>query len=216
MSGHLTHTCCPCRCDDVVARRHPLHRPCMPVRLLGRAGPPPAALALRRAADVEAANDRADARAGRGRKPRGRRGLAPAAARHADRPGSAPAPAELAIWCAGTDAHDALDADAAAARAPSANARALDHKLSGPRGERRYSAPSYAFIRPADGTSVAVPGFNPLAAYEVAIAALAPDVVRRPATGALRRRWRGPAASRSPRRSVRRSRTSTTGRCALR
>jgi len=61
-----------------------------------------------------------------------------------------------------------------AARAPSAAARALDHKLGGPPSERRYTAPSYII----EGFSV--PGFNPVEAYEVAIANIAPGLVRWP------------------------------------
>src|SRR4051794_15793933 len=64
--------------------------------------------------------------------------------------------------------------DAAAARDPMPAARALDHKLGGPRGQRRYTAPSYVI----DG--VAIPGFNPVETYETAIANRAPDLPRRP------------------------------------
>jgi 2-hydroxychromene-2-carboxylate isomerase len=87
-------------------------------------------------------------------------------------------PGELAGWVAGEETGDALEADAAAARSPAPAARALDHKLSGPAGERRYSTPSYE-IRDADGTLIVVPGFTPVEAYEVAIANLAPDLERR-------------------------------------
>jgi predicted DsbA family dithiol-disulfide isomerase len=87
---------------------------------------------------------------------------------------------ELAGWCAEEDVEAALRADIEAARSPSAAARALDHKLGGPPERRRYTAPSYE-IRRADGTAaVAVPGFNPVEAYEVAIANLAPELPRRP------------------------------------
>ena len=90
-------------------------------------------------------------------------------------------PARLAGWCASDAVESALQADIAAARAPSAAARALDHKLGGPRGHRRYTAPSYEFVRaPEGGTPVTVPGFNPVEAYETAIANLAPELTRRP------------------------------------
>ena len=56
---------------------------------------------------------------------------------------------------------------------------ALDHKLGGPREERRYTAPSYEIVRPEDGVTAVVPGFNPVEAYEVAIANLAPGLERR-------------------------------------
>jgi predicted DsbA family dithiol-disulfide isomerase len=83
-------------------------------------------------------------------------------------------PAALASWCAGEDVGEALEADAAAARDPLPAARALDHKLGGPRERRRYTAPSYVI------GGFAVPGFNPVEAYEAAIANAAPDLPRRP------------------------------------
>src|SRR5215217_2113731 len=49
----------------------------------------------------------------------------------------------------------------------------LDHKLGGPPGGRRYTAPSYEIAR-ADGATAVLPGFHPVEAYEVAIANLAP------------------------------------------
>ena len=89
-------------------------------------------------------------------------------------------PAELATWSATSEVQAALDADIEAARDPSPAARALDHKLGGPSGQRRYTAPSYE-LRRADGAaaSFALPGFNPVEAYEAAIANLAPELVRR-------------------------------------
>jgi 2-hydroxychromene-2-carboxylate isomerase len=88
-------------------------------------------------------------------------------------------PAVLAAWCAGSDVEAALGADIAASRNPRPGARALDHKLGGPSGERRYTAPSYELAR-ADGALAVVPGFNPIEAYETAIANLAPELERRP------------------------------------
>jgi 2-hydroxychromene-2-carboxylate isomerase len=90
-------------------------------------------------------------------------------------------PAELAAWCATSEVRAALDGDIAAARDPSPAARALDHKLGGPPEQRRYTAPSYE-LRRADGAGAmfALPGFNPVEAYEAAIANLAPELVRRP------------------------------------
>ncbi len=52
-------------------------------------------------------------------------------------------PGELARWTATDAVGRALEADAAAARDPLPAARALPHKLGGPDGERRYTAPSY-------------------------------------------------------------------------
>ena len=80
-------------------------------------------------------------------------------------------PDELDRWTAG--AGPALEADAAAARDPLPAARALDHKLGGPDGARRYTAPSYVIA------GKAIPGFNPVEAYETVIANLAPDLPRR-------------------------------------
>jgi predicted DsbA family dithiol-disulfide isomerase len=88
-------------------------------------------------------------------------------------------PGELAGWVASEATGAALEADAAAARSPAPAALALDHKLSGPREERRYSTPSYEIH--GAGAMIVVPGFNPIEAYEVAIANLAPELERRPA-----------------------------------
>jgi 2-hydroxychromene-2-carboxylate isomerase len=83
-------------------------------------------------------------------------------------------PAALSAWSASDDAAAALEADAAAARDPLPAARALDHKLGGPRDQRRYTAPSYVI------GGLAVPGFNAVEAYEAAVANAAPDLPRRP------------------------------------
>jgi 2-hydroxychromene-2-carboxylate isomerase len=89
-------------------------------------------------------------------------------------------PGELAGWVVSEETGAALEADAAAARSPAPAARALDHKLGGPAGARRYTAPSYE-IHGADGALIVVPGFHPVEAYEVAVANLAPELARRPA-----------------------------------
>ena len=89
-------------------------------------------------------------------------------------------PAELSRWCESAEVHDALAADIDAARSPSRAARTLDHKLGGPSEQRRYTAPSYEITHSEDRRSITIPGFNPIEAYEVAIAALAPELVRRP------------------------------------
>jgi hypothetical protein len=88
-------------------------------------------------------------------------------------------PAELDDWSARDDVEAELQADIEAARTPPPAARALDHKLGGPRSRRRYTAPSYELTR-HDGVQVVVPGFNPVEVYEVTIANLAPELVRRP------------------------------------
>jgi len=90
-------------------------------------------------------------------------------------------PAALARWCVEDETEAALQADIDAARAPSPAARALDHKLGGPRDERRYTAPSYEIARAGDpGSMQTLPGFNPVEAYESLIANLAPELGRRP------------------------------------
>lgn len=71
------------------------------------------------------------------------------------------------------DVDEELRADIEAARSPSPAASALDHKLGGPRGKRRYTAPTLEL------GGFVVPGFNPVEAYEAAIANLAPELERR-------------------------------------
>ena len=89
-------------------------------------------------------------------------------------------PAELEAWTESDDVRSALAADIAAARAPSDRARALDHKLSGPATERRYSAPSYELRRSDGAASASLPGHNPVEAYEALIASIAPELARAP------------------------------------
>jgi predicted DsbA family dithiol-disulfide isomerase len=89
-------------------------------------------------------------------------------------------PAQLEAWCAAPETEQELERDAAAARDPKSAARALDHKLGGPPDERRYTAPTYLI----DG--FAIPGFNPIEAYETAIANLDPQLPRRPAPDSVR------------------------------
>ncbi len=83
-------------------------------------------------------------------------------------------PDTLAAWSQNENVATELETDAAAARNPLPGARALDHKLGGPRDQRRYTAPSYII----DGC--AIPGFNPIEVYENVIANRAPDLPRRP------------------------------------
>jgi predicted DsbA family dithiol-disulfide isomerase len=93
--------------------------------------------------------------------------------------------ARLAAWCGSDAVESALQADIAAARAPATAARALDHKLGGPRDGRRYTAPSYELSRDGGAATAVVPGFNPVEAYETAIANLAPELTRRPKPAAV-------------------------------
>jgi 2-hydroxychromene-2-carboxylate isomerase len=89
-------------------------------------------------------------------------------------------PAELERWAASEEVERELQDDIAASRAPTPAARALDHKLGGPRTERRYTAPSYEIRRVDRPVAASIPGFVPVEAYEAAIANLAPELGRRP------------------------------------
>lgn len=86
-------------------------------------------------------------------------------------------PAQMGEWLTDERVGAELDADMRSARSPSTAARALGHKLGGRAGARRYSAPSYEFSSAAGAFSL--PGFNPIEAYEAAIANLAPGLERR-------------------------------------
>ncbi|CAN5618310.1 hypothetical protein BH24ACT24_BH24ACT24_01250 [soil metagenome] len=88
-------------------------------------------------------------------------------------------PELLAAWMDDPAVEDALRADQAAARDPSDAALALDHKLADSEDGRRYTCPSYEVFRNGDGGELDLPGFQPLATYEAAIANLAPEIERR-------------------------------------
>jgi predicted DsbA family dithiol-disulfide isomerase len=90
-------------------------------------------------------------------------------------------PAALESWMASDEVERMLDGDRAAARSPSAAALAQNHKLAPAGDGRRYTCPSYEIVRLEDGTRIDVPGFQPYAAYEVAIANVAPEVALRDA-----------------------------------
>jgi predicted DsbA family dithiol-disulfide isomerase len=94
-------------------------------------------------------------------------------------------PADLDEWCASADVDAALREDIDAARAPSLAAKALGHKLGGPRTQRRYTAPSYEIASGAKAPAITIPGFNPVEVYEAAIANLEPRLVRRPKPGTV-------------------------------
>jgi 2-hydroxychromene-2-carboxylate isomerase len=87
-------------------------------------------------------------------------------------------PDQLRAWSEAPATDEALAQDIADSRRPSAAARALDHKLGGPAHERRYTAPSYELATAR--ASTCLPGFNPVEAYEAAIANLDPALTRRP------------------------------------
>ncbi len=88
----------------------------------------------------------------------------------------------LAAWLDEPETEELLRRDLALARDPSRGALALAHKLAETDdGGHRYTCPSYELRRSSDGLGLAVPGFQPLAAYEVAIANLQPQARRRAA-----------------------------------
>ncbi|MDQ3724099.1 MAG: DsbA family protein [Actinomycetota bacterium] len=108
-------------------------------------------------------------------------------------------PAELDRWCAEDEVEQAMRADMAAAREPSCAARVLDERLADWSGGRRYTCPSYEICRGSDGVQIAVPGFQPFAAYDVVLANLVPGLDRRDPPGSVREllHWAGePLASR--------------------
>jgi len=88
------------------------------------------------------------------------------------------APEELDSWLADEFVERALREDMAATRAPLPEALALPQRLSRSDGGLRYSTASAVFER--DDRRVVMPGFQPFAVYEVAVANVAPDVERRP------------------------------------
>jgi predicted DsbA family dithiol-disulfide isomerase len=100
-------------------------------------------------------------------------------------------PAELDGWTAEPETEAALREDLAAARSPTPAARAQDHKLGGPPEERRYTCPSLVFAAGSDVLDV--PGFQPVEAYEAAVANLAPQAQRRlaPASAVEVLEWAG-------------------------
>lgn len=89
-------------------------------------------------------------------------------------------PDQLEEWTREADTVEALAADMRAARDPSAAALALNHKLAGWSGGRRYTCPSWE-IAGVGGPTLAAPGFQPAAVYEALIANVAPQLARRAA-----------------------------------
>src|SRR3954451_4186083 len=74
----------------------------------------------------------------------------------------------LSAWMADEDVAAALQEDKTAARTPTDAALAQSHKLASWEGGMRYTCPSYEIAR--DGVSLSVPGFQPWAAYDIALA----------------------------------------------
>ncbi|MGD9571833.1 MAG: DsbA family protein [Thermoleophilia bacterium] len=87
-------------------------------------------------------------------------------------------PAELARWVEDAATGEALAEDMALARRPLPAALVLDERLANWSGGRRYTCPSYEIERLEDGVRIAVPGFQPFAAYDVIMANLVPGVRR--------------------------------------
>jgi predicted DsbA family dithiol-disulfide isomerase len=90
-------------------------------------------------------------------------------------------PEELAGWTQDEAVDHELRSDMALAREPLPAARVLDERLANWSGGRRYTCPSYEIVRRSDGVRIAVPGFQPFAAYDVVTANLVPDIARREA-----------------------------------
>jgi predicted DsbA family dithiol-disulfide isomerase len=89
-------------------------------------------------------------------------------------------PDALQRWLDEPATDELLQADLDASRNPTPQALALSHKLAKTEnGGFRYTCPSYELKRGPDGDALAVPGFQPLASYEVAVANLAPEAQRR-------------------------------------
>jgi predicted DsbA family dithiol-disulfide isomerase len=87
--------------------------------------------------------------------------------------------AALEEWARDEVVEHRLREDMALAREPLPAARVLDEKLANWSGGRRYTCPSYEIVRRSDGVRIAVPGFQPFAAYDVVTANLVPDTPRR-------------------------------------
>jgi predicted DsbA family dithiol-disulfide isomerase len=90
-------------------------------------------------------------------------------------------PTQIEQWSAEDAVERAMREDMAAAREPIPAARVLDDKLANWSGGRRYTCPSYEIVRGSDGVRIAVPGFQPFAAYDVVLANLVPGTDRREA-----------------------------------
>ncbi|MDQ6822300.1 MAG: DsbA family protein [Actinomycetota bacterium] len=88
------------------------------------------------------------------------------------------APDTIDAWMADEQVKRQLREDMAATRAPLPEALALAHRLSRSNGGLRYSTASAVLER--GDRRVVMPGFQPFAVYEVAVANVAPEIERRP------------------------------------
>lgn len=95
-------------------------------------------------------------------------------------------PAELDRWSQSPATTEALAQDMDAARHPRPAGLALDRKLAGWSGGRRYTCPSYEIAVTDLDDPIVIPGFWPFAVYEVALANLIPDADRRAAPQSVR------------------------------
>jgi predicted DsbA family dithiol-disulfide isomerase len=86
-------------------------------------------------------------------------------------------PDTVDAWLADAQVETALRDDMAATRAPLPEALALAHRLARSNGGLRYSTASAVFER--GDRRVVMPGFQPFAVYEVAVANVAPELERR-------------------------------------
>jgi len=92
-------------------------------------------------------------------------------------------PRDLRRWTADPAVDQALREDARIARRPSSASLAQVHKLAANGDDgHRYTCPSLEITGP-DGRRIDLPGFQPVEAYEIAIANVAPGLERRDPPG---------------------------------
>ncbi len=85
----------------------------------------------------------------------------------------------LVRWLGESETEASLREDLELARRPTPGALALSHKLAQNGNGHRYTCPSYELTRVTDEVALSAPGFQPVAAYEVAVANLCPEADRR-------------------------------------
>ncbi len=88
-------------------------------------------------------------------------------------------PEKLHAWMSESATATELDRDAQGARRPTPEALAMDARLAGWEGGRRYTCPSYEITRVADGVTLTAPGFQPYAVYWALVANLIPEAEQR-------------------------------------
>jgi predicted DsbA family dithiol-disulfide isomerase len=89
------------------------------------------------------------------------------------------AASNLFDWMDDPSTERALEEDLSMTRRPTTEAVALKHKLASWAEGWRYTCPSYEIVGLGNTARLSVPGFQPIEAYEVAIANLLPDAERR-------------------------------------